>query len=271
MRASLVRAACVWGLQGPATVLVWRHLRGPAVPGTPKPGCTCTCVYVYVCACLCIFVHVLCLFGGTCKVLLYLVLQSLDVCFCVCTCLCVRGYVCVFVYLLTVFVWRHLRGPAAPGTPKPVCVCACTYVHVYVCAYLCIRVCVFVCVCCVYVYLYVCVKAGGCKQKLVDGGAKILGWTPLTPPPPKPPFRCPHPDKKGTILLLYQIGIHLHSHHNQIFTCCRVMGQKLRRGTLAYMTCQAPTSSLKHPQIAFLSSAFNCASCVGTILQVWSD
>jgi hypothetical protein len=49
-------------------------------------------------------------------------------------------------------------------------------------------------------------------------------------------------------------------------------GAKTEAQTLyAYMTCQAPTSSLKHPQIAFRSSVFHCASCVDTILQVWSD
>ena len=64
----------------------------------------------------------------------------------------------------------------------------------------------------------------------MDRHAQFLGWTPLTHhPPPKPPFRCPHPDKKGTNLLLFQIGIHLHTHREYLkLKCCRVMGQKLR-------------------------------------------
>ena len=37
----------------------------------------------------------------------------------------------------------------------------------------------------------------------------IFGLDPPDPPP-TPPFRCPHPDKKGANLLLFQIGIHLH-------------------------------------------------------------
>ena len=48
--------------------------------------------------------------------------------------------------------------------------------------------------------------------------------------PPEPPFRCPHPDKKGTNLFLFQIGIHLHAHQDLKLKCCRVMGQKLRYG-----------------------------------------
>jgi len=47
---------------------------------------------------------------------------------------------------------------------------------------------------------------------------------------PKKPFWCPHPDKKGTNLLLSQTGIHLHTHQDLKLKCCRVMGQKLRYG-----------------------------------------
>jgi len=49
-------------------------------------------------------------------------------------------------------------------------------------------------------------------------------------PPPKPPFQCPHPNKKGTNLPLFQIGIHLHTHQDLRLKCCRKMGQKLRYG-----------------------------------------
>jgi len=59
----------------------------------------------------------------------------------------------------------------------------------------------------------------------------FLGWTPLRDhPPPKPPFRCPHPDKKGTNLLPFQVGIHLHIHQDLKLKCCRVMWPKLRYG-----------------------------------------
>jgi len=59
----------------------------------------------------------------------------------------------------------------------------------------------------------------------------LLGWAPLRDhPPPKPPFQCPHPNKKGTILLLFEFCIHLHTHQDLELTCCRVMGQKLRHG-----------------------------------------
>ena len=60
-------------------------------------------------------------------------------------------------------------------------------------------------------------KTGGAKKNF--GQACLLGWDPLNPPP-NPTFRCPHPDKKGTNLLLFQMGIHLHIHHNLILTCC---------------------------------------------------
>jgi len=59
----------------------------------------------------------------------------------------------------------------------------------------------------------------------------IFGLAPSDPPPTSnPPFRCPHPDKKGTNLLLFQIGIRLHTHQDLKLKCCRVMGQKLRYG-----------------------------------------
>ena len=45
--------------------------------------------------------------------------------------------------------------------------------------------------------------------------------SPSPPPPPQNP-RCPHPDKKGTNLLLFQIGIHLHTHQDLNLKCCSV-------------------------------------------------
>ena len=47
----------------------------------------------------------------------------------------------------------------------------------------------------------------------------FLGQTPLPVPPP---------GKKGTNLLFFQIGIHLHTHQDLNLECCRVIGQKLR-------------------------------------------
>ena len=49
------------------------------------------------------------------------------------------------------------------------------------------------------------------------------------PPPPKHPFQCPHPNKKGTNPLLFKAGIHLHTHQDLKLKYCRVMGQKLMR------------------------------------------
>jgi hypothetical protein len=64
-----------------------------------------------------------------------------------------------------------------------------------------------------------------------EGMYTFWGGPPCPPPfPPKPPFRCPHPDKKGTNLLQAQIGIHLHTHQDLNLKCCRVIGQKLRYG-----------------------------------------
>ena len=53
---------------------------------------------------------------------------------------------------------------------------------------------------------------------------------PEGPPTPQTPFQCPHPDKKGTILLLLEFCVHLHTHQYLKLKCCIVMGQKLRYG-----------------------------------------
>jgi len=43
----------------------------------------------------------------------------------------------------------------------------------------------------------------------------LFGWTPLRDhPSPKPPFQCPHQTKKGTILLLFEFCIHLHTYQD---------------------------------------------------------
>jgi len=71
----------------------------------------------------------------------------------------------------------------------------------------------------------------------------------LDPPPPKPPFRCPHQDKKGTNLLHFQTGVHLHTHQDLELKCCscRVMGQKLRYGRPC--THNLPTTGLHSPTL----------------------
>jgi len=81
--------------------------------------------------------------------------------------------------------------------------------------------------------------------------------TPCPPPPPKLPFRCPHQDKKGTNLLLFQIGIHLHIHQDLRLKCCRVMGQQLRYGCPC--TCDLPGTHnwLAQSHIASISSEFH--------------
>jgi len=78
----------------------------------------------------------------------------------------------------------------------------------------------------------------------------IFGMDPQTHlPPPKPPFQCPHPDKKGTNLLLLQIGFHLHTHQDLKLMCCRVMGQKRDTDAHAHMTNQAPITGLHSPTL----------------------
>jgi len=60
---------------------------------------------------------------------------------------------------------------------------------------------------------------------------QLLGWTLLRDhPPPKPPFQCYLPYKKGTNLLLYEFCIHPHTHQDLKLNRCRVMGQKLKHG-----------------------------------------
>jgi len=53
------------------------------------------------------------------------------------------------------------------------------------------------------------------KKKSNGRQPYFLVWGPLTPPPPPIPItQCPHPDKKGNNVLLFQIGIHLHTHQD---------------------------------------------------------
>jgi len=67
------------------------------------------------------------------------------------------------------------------------------------------QVCVCVSLC---VHEMFCLQAGG-YFFLFGRHVHFLGWTPLRDhPPPNPPFQCPHPDKKGTNLLLLHPSAH---------------------------------------------------------------
>ena len=77
----------------------------------------------------------------------------------------------------------------------------------------------------------------------------FLGWTPLRDPPPQTPLPVPHPNKKGTNLLLFEAGIHLHTHQDLKLKCCRVMGQKLRYGRPCTRDHQAPITGLHSPTL----------------------
>jgi len=77
------------------------------------------------------------------------------------------------------------------------------------------------------------VKKEDADQEAVFFMARVLFGvnTPEGPPPPPTPLPVPPPKQKGcTILLLFQIGFHLHNHQDLKLKCCRVMGQKLRYG-----------------------------------------
>ena len=78
----------------------------------------------------------------------------------------------------------------------------------------------------------------------------FLGWTPLrVHPPPRPSFQCPHPDKKGTNLLLFRFCIHLHTRQNLKLICRRVRGNNWDMDAHAHMTYQAPTLNLHSPTL----------------------
>ena len=91
---------------------------------------------------------------------------------------------------------------------------------------------------------------------------------PAPPPPPKPPLWCPHSDKKGTNLLLFQTGIHLHTHQDLNLKCCRVMGQTRDTDAHAHVTYQAPITGLHSPTLLrFLHNSTHylmlAQSCLG--------
>ena len=72
-----------------------------------------------------------------------------------------------------------------------------------------------------------CQVSGGCF--VFGRHVYFLGWTPPRDHPPSNHLiQYPHPDRKGTNLLLFLFCIHLHTHQDLKLKCCRVMGQKLR-------------------------------------------
>ena len=99
-------------------------------------------------------------------------------------------------------------------------------------------------------------QSGGCFDLFILGRhVPFWGWTPLwSHPPLKPPFQCSHPDKKGTNLLLFQIGIHLHKNQDLKLKCCRVMGQKLRYGRSCTHNLPGTHNWLAQSHIASISS-----------------
>jgi hypothetical protein len=97
-----------------------------------------------------------------------------------------------------------------------------------------------------------------CRRLFFGRHVHFLGWTSLRDhPPPKPPFQCTHPDRKGTNLLLFKFCIHLHTHQDLKLKCCRVMGQKLGYGRPCTHDLLGTQNWLAQPHIAFISSEFH--------------
>ena len=99
-----------------------------------------------------------------------------------------------------------------------------------------------------------------------------MGWTPLRDhPPPKPSFQCPHQTKKGTILLLYEFCIHLHTYQDLKLQCRRVTGQKLRYGRPCphdLPAYQAPITGL-HNSVIRNASFFQNSTDYLMLAQSW--
>jgi hypothetical protein len=97
--------------------------------------------------------------------------------------------------------------------------------------------------------------AGKNKPGTGGGGEGTYNfWTPPRDhPPPKPklksrrgitppPFQCPHPDRKGTNLLLFQFCIHLH-------TVAELWDKNTDMDAHAHMTYPAPITGLHSPTL----------------------
>ena len=94
----------------------------------------------------------------------------------------------------------------------------------------------------------------------------FFGLGALDPPPPIPITQCPPPDKKGTNLLLFQIGIHPHTHQDLKLKCCRVMGQKTRYRRPCTHDLLGTHNWLAQSHIASVFSDFHWIFHTGTIL-----
>ena len=100
------------------------------------------------------------------------------------------------------------------------------------------------------------------KRKGVTGGARKIWkigtydfWAgpPALPPPLNPPFGAPTLTK-GYQSDPFQIGFHLHTHHDLKLKCCRVMGQKLRYGRPCTRDLPGTHNWLAQSHIASISS-----------------
>ena len=98
-----------------------------------------------------------------------------------------------------------------------------------------------------------------CAREINFGHAcPIFGLDPPDPPPtPYPPLPLPHPDKMVTKLLLFQIGIHLHTHQDLKLKCCRVMGQKPRYGRPCTRDLRGTHNWLSQSHNTSISSEFH--------------
>jgi len=66
-------------------------------------------------------------------------------------------------------------------------------------------------------------------------------------PPHKPPFR--RPDKKSTNLLLFQIGIRVHTHQDLYWSVAELWDKNWDPDALAFVTYQAPITGLHSPTL----------------------
>ena len=108
-------------------------------------------------------------------------------------------------------------------------------------------------------------EARKAKQNWWTSRVKFGLDPPEGPPTPPTPTHYPHPDKKGTDLLFYQIGIHLHTHQDLQLKCCRVMGQNLRYGHPCTRDLPGTHNWLAQSHIASISSEFHWLPHAGTI------
>ena len=108
--------------------------------------------------------------------------------------------------------------------------------------------------------IYLLTKAGDARKKGWIGTYDFWAGTPWTPLPLNP-LPMPPPGLKGTNMLLFQTGIHPHTHQDLKLKCCRVMGRKLRYGRPCTRDLPGIYNRLVQSHIASISSAFHSISC----------